>query len=74
MFVSVLLIMSQKKKVFVGLSGGVDSSVAALRLKEQGYLIPHVVEYFLYLGGDLDGVGVGLLDHVEAEARLPVGA
>ncbi len=36
--------MKKRQTVFVGLSGGVDSSVAALRLKKQGF---HVVGVFI---------------------------
>jgi tRNA-specific 2-thiouridylase len=42
------------KKVFVGLSGGVDSSVATLLLKKQGYLVTGV--YMKNWSKDLPGM------------------
>ena len=58
------------KKVFVGLSGGVDSSVAAALLKEQGYDVVGV--YMKNWTKDLPGMPCPWLDDFQDAKRVAV--
>ena len=48
-----------KEKIILGMSGGVDSSVAALLLKEQGYDVVGVTLRLLACGGESDAEDAG---------------
>jgi tRNA-specific 2-thiouridylase len=58
------------KKVFVGLSGGVDSSVSALLLKQQGYEVVGI--YMKNWSKDLPGMPCPWMDDYQDAKRIAV--
>ena len=66
--------MAENRTVAVGLSGGVDSSVAALLLREQGYNVIGITMKLWngrYKGGDRDACfGSGEAEDIETAREL----